>query len=158
MRHQAIAVALTLVAILGGCAAPGTPQLVVECGQPPRNPPASGLALVGKEYGVTMSPIPLDSVVFTNKQLSKSVAVQSLHASRTHADNVAVTARVVNCTDKVVQLGMRTSFMDEKQRPTEKISIWKTVLVQPRAIALYQETSIATDDVANYLVEMRDGQ
>lgn len=149
------AIALT-VTLACGCATREKPALVVECGQPPRSPPAAGPALVGEEYGVTITPIPLDAVVFNDKKLARKVAVQALWAQRTPADTVEVGARLVNCTTNPLQLGVRTSFMDSRQRPTEQISGWKAVFIQPRTTALYSEVSIDRDSVSHYLVEVRD--
>jgi hypothetical protein len=111
---------------------------------------------VGEEYGVTITPIPLDAVVFNDKKLARKVAVQALWAQRTPADTVEVGARLVNCTTNPLQLGVRTSFMDSRQRPTEQISGWKAVFIQPRTTALYSEVSIDRDSVSHYLVEVRD--
>lgn len=157
MMNAYAAAVYGFVVLISGCAITDRPRLVVECGWSPNDHPPGTPALVGKEYGVAMSPIPLDAVVFTDEKLTKRIGVQSVYADRTSADTVAVGARFVNCTDQQIHLGVRTSFMDGKQRPTEKPSIWKTVFVQPRATAIYNESSIGRSEVAHYLVEIRDG-
>lgn len=138
-----------------GCAGDRAKQ-VVECSGSPRDPSASGPALVGKEYGVRVAPIPLDSVLYATKAMMKRVAVQGLFADRTEADTVRVTARLVNCTREAMQVVARTHFMDKTQRPTEKVSAWQSVFVQPGSLAVYSETSLATDSIATYLVELRE--
>lgn len=155
MSRLHVVFTLAVVALLSACAT--QERLVVECGGSPRNPLPGGAALTGKEYGAQMSPIPLDAVLFGDKALARKVAVQSLSATRTAGDNVAVTARVVNCSDGPVQLGIRTSFLDEEQRPTEAPSVWRTVFVQPRSTGLYSEVSLGMGEVIHYLVEIRDG-
>lgn len=148
-----ISIGLIALAALSGCAGP---PLVVECKLESDRARGTGPALVGREYGPKMSAMPLDAVQYTDRSLIRRVAVQALWASRTEMQNVSVDARFVNCTDRTVQLGVRTSFMDERQRPTEPASGWKTVFVQPRASATYSEVSLARQKVANYLIEIRD--
>ena len=54
--------------VLASCATP-SPDRVVVCKIPNQAAARSGPALVGRGYGVEMSPIPLDSVQFTNAGL-----------------------------------------------------------------------------------------
>lgn len=144
-----------LAMVLTGCAT--SPTNVVECGSTIKAPPGTGPAILGKEYGVQMSPIPADSVLFATKGLAKHVAIQGLFASRTETDTVQVTARFVNCSDQVVKLGVRVHFMDSKQRPTEKPTVWQAVFIQPRSMGVYTESSLGAENVGSYLVELRDG-
>lgn len=153
MKTKLIALSLTLCA-LSGCKT--TTPLVVECGGPATRGAVSGPALLGQNYGPQMSAIPLDAVQYTDKALTQRVAVQSMFADRTETKTVAVGARFVNCTNEPVALGVRTSFLDDKQRPTETPSAWRTVFVPPKATSNYAETSIARDKVAHYLIEIRD--
>ena len=129
---------------------------VVECRVPEPVTQRKGPALVGQSYGLEMTSIPIDAVQMTNARLWEDIALQHLSAARTVTDTVQVTARVVNCTDRPIVIGMRTSFMDEVQAPTEQVSGWQTVHVRPRAIAVYQESSTSTK-VRHYLVEVRPG-
>lgn len=64
-----------------------------------------------------------------------------------------VTARFVSCSDAPLVLRVRTSFMDSNQFPTEPTSAWQPVHIQPRTIAHYSESSIATN-VGYYLIEV----
>ncbi len=155
MRTLSIFLGFAVVTALSGCAGTGTP-LVVECKLESDRREVPGPALVGQEYGPKMSVIPLDAVQYTDKSLTRRVAVQTLSATRTETETVSVDVRFVNCTSSAVQLGVRTSFMDKKQRPTEAASSWKTVFVQPRATATYSETSVGRENVANYLIEIRE--
>lgn len=139
-------------AVLGACA----PSLVVEC-KSPVDVARSGPALVGQEYGMRMSQLPLDAVQFTDTGVAKSIAIQTVRAMRTQTDTVQVVARFVNCQDKPVPIRARTSFMDTTSLPTEPISAWRPIIVPPRATALYQENSTSTN-VANYLIEVAADQ
>lgn len=103
---------------------------------------------------MAMTPIPLDAVQFTNKALAETVAIQAVVARRTPTDSVQVTSRFANCTDKAINMQVRTSFMDASQVPTEPVSAWRTVIVPPRATAVYQENSIGRGAVTHYLIEV----
>ncbi|MBK8017604.1 MAG: hypothetical protein IPK20_13410 [Betaproteobacteria bacterium] len=144
-------------AIAAGCSSPSKPKLVVECTGSPKDPAADGPALVGQGYGRESSPIPLNAVVFTGKDIAKRVAVQGLYAARTDAGPVEVGVRLINCTRDTVNVAVRTSFMDERQRPTEKPTAWKNVLVPPGSTGNYSALSIGDESVKYYLVEVRDG-
>lgn len=147
------------VLVLTGCV---QPSAVVECGDPSwarvlmsRSPEkVDKVALVGKNYGMAMTPIPLDAVQFTNKALAEEVAIQSVGATRTATSSVQVTSRFVNCKDKPINMQVRISFMDVNQIPTEPASAWRTVIVPPRATAVYQENSIGRGTVAHYVIEV----
>jgi hypothetical protein len=151
-----LVIACCASAILGMACA-GKPPVVVECSGGNMGNAATGPALVGQDYGARMIPIPLDAVQYTDKSIAKRVAVQSMYAQRNDANNVSVGARFVNCSNQSVALGVRTSFMDAKQRPTEASSAWKMVYVPPKATATYDEISVDRDRVQHYLIEVRNG-
>jgi hypothetical protein len=145
--------ALLAVAALGAaCAAPGGPPLVVEC-RAPESGARTGPALVGMPYGEQHSPIPLDSVQFDSYATASRVAVQSLYAARTPSDTVEVGARLVHCGDTPGSVRIRTSFLREDRAPAEPASAWRTVFLQPRAIAQYQEFSTSRA-ASRYVIEI----
>lgn len=143
--------AVSMLLLVAGCANQ-QPKLLVEC-KSPIDVARKGSALVGQEYGIQMSPIPLDALQFTDADVAHSVAVQAVRATRTPADTVQVTARLVNCTDKPMVVRARTSFMDATQLPTEPVSAWRIIPMPARATSVYQENS-ASVNVAHYLVEL----
>jgi hypothetical protein len=151
MMNPELSLVLATALLAAGCAEPRT--MVVECRFPTQYMP-DGPALVAQEYG-EMSPVPLDAVQFTNPQLKEQLVVQSLKASRTPTNTVEVNARIINCTDVPLVLGMRTHFMGEGQAETEPESAWRKLIIQPRALGGYKESSL-TADVMNYLIEIRD--
>lgn len=118
-----------------------------------RSAPISGNALTGNVAG-SMTPVALDSVQFTDKKLAKSMIVEGLYTRRTETNAVEIIARLVNCTKKPLQVRARTSFLDAQQFPTENVALWKTVFLPPRGFANYNERSIGTDNVANFLIEV----
>lgn len=149
--------AAVALGVLGGCAT-DVPDAVVQCAVPKSRPGPKGPALVGHEYGMKMSPIPLDAVQFTEQAIANAVAVQALYASRTPAQTVQVTARFVNCTEKPIAVRARTSFLKSSQAPSEPQSAWQTVHLYPKATGIYTENSIGRSEVTNYLVELASEQ
>jgi hypothetical protein len=138
---------------LGGCVAESR-KPVVQCTFPKQAAPKAGDALVSEEYGA-ISPVPLDAVQFTNQVLSKQIAVQSLQAHRTTTNTVQVTARLINCTDTPLVVSVRSSFMDASRFALEPATVWQNVVLQPRAMGTYQESSLSKA-VEHYVVELRD--
>lgn len=136
--------------LLAACAA--RPPLVAQCtGQSHRARP--GPALVGLKYGTQATPIPLDSVQFSNWAAERAVSVQSLFAHRTPTNTVEVVARFVSCSDRPMTLRVRTSFFNASHAPTEPVSAWKTVYLEPHLLSTYTERSMSTN-VSDYLIEV----
>ena len=152
-KKIALAAGIVASIVLSGCATPVAERVVV-CKSSDRTATRTGPALIGKDYGMEMSPIPLDSVQFTDAGLWERVAVQFLSASRTSTNGVEVTARFINCGDATLQILVRTSFMDERQAPTETTSAWQKVFIPPRATAIYTEKSLPNPRISHYLVEI----
>lgn len=127
---------------------------VIQCSRPPSGTTAAAPALVGMSYGIQIAPIPLNSVLFSDTNVAKVVAVQRLGAERTPTNTVEVNAVLANCSRLQVPLRIRTNFYDAEQRATEAPSAWKTVFVPPGGFGSYSELSITRDRVASYLVEI----
>lgn len=119
-----------------------------------RTDPGGGPALV-TDIPRAMTPIDLNAVLWTDVWSLRHIVVEGLFAERTDTNALMVTARLINCTKKPVSIQVRSNFMDRSQIPTEQASVWKTVFLSPRSTAVYQERSIGTDKVANYLLELR---
>jgi len=104
-----------------------------------------------------MTPIDLDAVQFVDPALTRDILVAGLYARRTETDTVEVTARLVNCTGRPLQVQARSSFMDEAQAPTEPTSAWSRVFVPAYGTGIYRERSIGRDEVSYYLIELKEG-
>ena len=153
MGSAAAMTAVTLV--LHGCVTvENVPDAVVKCAVPAARPASKGPALVGEQYGMSMSAIPVDAVLFTDQAIANTVAVQALYAARTPTETVQVTARFVNCADHPVAVRARTSFMRASLAPSEPSSAWQTVIVRPRATSIYTENSMGRSEVSSYLIEI----
>jgi hypothetical protein len=151
-RLGGMALAAMMAVCAMGCVATRKP--VVECKFPRQVAPPSGSALVAEEYGV-ISPIPLDAVQYTDQSLSKQIAVQSLQAHRTQTNTVQVTARLINCTDSPKVVGVRSNFMDRSEFALEPASVWQNLVLQPRSMGIYQESSLSAA-VQHYVVELHN--
>lgn len=156
MKMLAICALGATVVALGVVPAAARENRVLKCyaGRAHWAPSFGGPALVAN-IPRSLTPIDLNAVQMTDRKLEKSVIVEGLFARRTEVNTLQVTARFVNCTKTPIVIQARSSFMDEAQAPTEKSSIWKTIYISPLATQTYQETSIATTNVANYLIELR---
>lgn len=118
--------------------------------------PAEGPALTAIARGA-LSAIPLNAVQFIDRAITHKVVVQGLYARRSEVDTVEVIARLINCTDHPLQVEGRTAFMDAQSVPAEPASAWQRVFLPPRATGVYREISTATQDVSNFLIELREG-
>ena len=147
-------IAIGVVAVLAGCQTPAmeAPPMVVQCGVPASSS-REGPALVGQMYGMSMTPLPLNSVQFGSIDASRTLAVQNLYAERAPTDVVVISVRFVSCVDTPTAVRVRTSFMRANTSPAEEPSAWKTVFLEPRATAVYRENSTSRD-AASYLIEI----
>lgn len=154
-----VAGSIIMLALFSATAAEARENRPLKCytGRAHRAPSQGGPALVAN-VPRSMTPIDLNAVQMTDRALWKSVIVEGLFARRTDTDTLEVTARFVNCTKQPIVIQARSNFMDEMQVPTENASVWKTIFISPLATAVYQERSIATTKIANYLVELRSNQ
>ncbi len=153
MKILASLLAATAGLSIAACSnVPTTAPMIVECTTSPAGE-RPGPALTGVAYGTRMTPIPLGSVQFDSGETAKDVAIQAFYASRTAADTVQLEVRMVSCSDKPRTVRARTSFMRAGGSPAEAPSAWQTLVLAPRALALYKENSIARD-VQNYVVEL----
>jgi len=134
-----------------GCVA--QPPLVTQCSSRMSGDRHAGAALVGHEYGPQATPIPLNSVQFSDDLTSRSLAVQNLFAKRTPGDTVAVSARFVSCANTDFAVRVRTSFLTADESPAEPTSAWRTVYLHPHLTGSYAESSTSRD-VANYMIEI----
>jgi hypothetical protein len=151
MKPQLLGFVIVLLSPIVGCAA--RQPLVVECSSSVKGSHIGAPALVGQEYGVQATPIPVNSVQFADWGTAKKLAIQHLYASRTPTNTVELTARFISCSDEPVSVKVRASFLDSNQMPTEPTSAWQTVFLQPRLTAVYADRSTAKN-VSSFLVEV----
>jgi len=149
-----VAAAALLVSVVG-CAGPlASPPLVVECTPPPMaGGVRAGPALVGQQYGMQHSPLPVNSVQFNSQVTASQLAIQGLYASRTPTDTVELTMRLVSCIDAPQMVRIRTNFLRDNQAPAESVSAWREIWVPARATANYAELSTSRNAAA-YLIEI----
>lgn len=143
---------LCLALLAGGCASVGP---TINCKSPTNWERGDGLALVGETYGVRVSPIPLNSVLFDSKETAGSIAIHHLAASRTPADTVEVAARFVNCLEHTQRIEVRASFFRLDGANVEEPSAWQSVFVPAGSMASYTERSLGTEGIGSFLIEVR---
>lgn len=155
IKHQKKIAILIGILSLSGCSEAPTRKIVVECNFPKEAAP-KGPALIAQEYG-QISPIPLNAVQYVDNSLTEILVVQSLKTTRTPTNTVKVSARLVNCSEFPLVVGIRAHFLDRDQIVEENGSAWKNLVIQPYALGNYSESSLKVD-VANYLLEIRDAR
>ncbi|HEY0650626.1 hypothetical protein [Phenylobacterium sp.] len=136
--------------------APVRPQGRVDCNFYKANRPVPAAAVIAPAVRGAFTPIPLESVQLIDKKLRRKVIAQGVEARRTETDTVEVLARILNCTNEPMQLQLRTTFLSAGQSPTEPVSSWQRLYLQPRSTGVYSEKSISPA-VAHYLIEVRTG-
>lgn len=136
--------------------APVRPQGRTACNFSKANRPVPAAAVIAPINRGAFTPIPLETVQIIDKKLRKTVIAQGVEARRTETDTVEVIARILNCTNAPVQLQLRTTFLSAGQSPTEPVSSWQRIHLQPRSTGVYSEKSISAS-VAHYLIEVRTG-
>lgn len=108
-------------------------------------------------FGDKVHELPLDSVQFADRKIAKQVIVQSVRATRTEQGNVMITILFHNKGGRPIQLAVRSSFFERGSAPVEVASSWRTVHIQPKSYAKYQELSLGNEEIANFLVEVQGG-
>ena len=103
-----------------------------------------------------------DQVVILDKSLQSSKAgkvdVESHGTRSTPTGTLNVIVQLRNRTDFPQVLEGRDSFFDSGFAPTEKPSGWGRVHLEANGIATFQESSLATANVAHYYVELREAR
>jgi hypothetical protein len=144
------------VALTGAATADVKSKNMVKCDfRPLKKLGLPGPALVEQVPG-TMTPMPLNSVRITDKNIAKKILPQAVFSRRTQTGTVEVMARLVNCTDYPQEVLVRTSFMDINQMPAEPTSAWQRVFLQPRSQNVYSEKSMMLD-IGYFLIEVDEG-
>lgn len=122
-----------------------------------RRTPPPGPLLIDRTPG-SVTPVPVDSVIYVDPAIRRAAVVQSVTATRTEADTVEIAVRYRNCTGAPLRLSSRTSFLREDQSAAEPQSAWGAVHIPPFSMGVYTEKSVGTVEVAHFLVEVRGDQ
>ena len=106
-----------------------------------------------------LTEMPLNSVNITDAAVINKLYVHSVNARRSPTGTVEIWSQIVNCTDFPLMAELRTQFFDGSQYPSEPVSAWKRLALDPRTTNTYRELSIGSGaKVAYYLVELREGR
>ena len=151
-RRELASVAFAVALTSAGCALPAAAPVVAQCSLR-EEAPRMGPALAGQPYGMAMTALPLNSVQFGSADAARALAVQSLYAERSSTDLVQITARLLSCSDAPISVRIRTSFIRASTAPAEAPSAWRVIHLEPRATAVYAESSTVRD-AASYLIEI----
>jgi len=119
--------------------------------------PAQGPVLVSQTPGAAEA-MPLNAVNLTDAAITNKIVVQSTNARREANGDIAVFARLVNCTDYPLQLEARTHFLDSGQVDAEPVTAWSRLHSPPHSVVAYTTRSTAGAVVESYLIEVREGR
>ena len=159
MKLEVIASLLLLTAAgltLGSCASETPPPLTCDAHAIDHWTAPTGDAIRSMTPGA-FTPLGLNTVHFEELDLAHAVMVSMVAASRGPTGEVTVTTRLVNCGEEPVQVEGRTHFMGADQVPTEPVSAWQRVFIPARSVGVYQEKSVSSTPVADFLIEIRRG-
>jgi hypothetical protein len=142
--------------IVGACAL----LLLAACQSP--SPEGAQMGVRVNDAKAPNARIMFDQVVILDKALQSNeagkIAIESQGTRRTPTGTLSVIVNVRNRTDYPQVLESRVSFFDSAFAPTEKTSGWTKIHLEPNGIGNYQESSIATGNVAHYYVEIREAR
>jgi hypothetical protein len=145
-----------MAAALWGCATPVQRPPNLACDFTPYLTAERSGAVVGPLQN-TLTPVPLNTVRIIDPRIANKILPQSVDARRTPTGTVEVRARLVNCTDFPQQIQARTLFLDSAKFDVEPPSVWRRVIIPPRSFGQYAEKSMSAERVANFTIEMREG-
>lgn len=132
--------------------------------------PVCDMAVISKQRAVVAAPslvpdgdspvkeMPLNSVSITDSAIINKIYVRSINSRRTPTGTVEVWSQILNCTDYALHAEARTQFYDSSQAPSEPVSAWRRIVLDPRTSNTYRESSIGTKTVGYYMVELREGR
>lgn len=141
-------------ALLSGCAQEPAPICNMSAIASQRQLAAAPSRVPGGES--PLLEMPLNSVNITDFAIINKVYVRTVNARRTPTGTVQVYSQVINCTDFPLNAEARVQFYDAGQAPSEPVSAWKRFALPPRTSNTFSESSIGTQNVAFYMVELRE--
>jgi hypothetical protein len=143
---------------LVGCVqtAPVNPNITCDFRPLAETPSTTVMRLLGPAP-TTPVPLMVDTVSITDIGITNKVQVQDVFATRTATGTVRVAARLVNCTDFPLQVEGRTHFLTEARMDAEPATAWTRIFLPARAVGSYSARSIEVNEIAHYLIEIREG-
>lgn len=103
-----------------------------------------------------------DQVVILDRSLQGTkigkLAVESHGARRNPTGTLKVIAQLRNRTDFRQAIEARVSFYDAGKVPVDRTSAWNRILLDANGVAVFEESSTLTSQVAHYLVEIREAR
>lgn len=126
-------------------------------------------AMVGQRVDSSRAPnatIHLNEVVILDRSLQDTrerqragrIAIERKGAVR--KDNGALEPHVTirNRTEYQQQIECRVQFFGADEEHVEGPSAWQRLILPPHGIATYRETSLGTDNIEYYYIEVREGR
>jgi hypothetical protein len=123
----------------------------------------------GAQFGVRVQDanapgarIQYDQVVILDKALQNSqngkIAVEAQGGRRSPTGTLSVLVQLRNRTDFPQTLEARAHFFDGGFAPVEKPSAWSRIPLEANGVGSFQESSLGSNSVAHYYVEIREAR
>ena len=90
--------------------------------------------------------------------IADKIAVEDISSERTPTQTLKVNVLLMNRTDYDQQVECRTHFFDGRRVPCEKPTAWTRVFLSPNSVESYETSSMKTDEVSFFYVEIREGR
>jgi hypothetical protein len=107
----------------------------------------------GENTGVRWNSASVIDDIIANK-----IAVESISSSRSPTQSLNVDVVLMNRTDFNQQVECRTQFFGPNRVPCETPSAWRRVYLGPNGIETYSASSMKSDEVAFFYVEIREAR
>lgn len=127
---------LMSLAILGGCAT------------------GTGTA---RQTGIQMDTVAILDPSLWNKK-SYKISIEGNGARRTPTDTVEVWTQIRNHTGYPLQIEWRVQFFDQNKAPVEGPTAWQRVQLPPQALSVCRQSSLGTENLNHYYIEIREGR
>ena len=100
----------------------------------------------------------LNSVSILDESISNKLSVNATDSRRTDTGTLEVWAIIVNRTSHPQQIEARVQFFDVQKAPIDGPSSWKRLPMSANASVTYKMSSLQTDRVGYYHIEVREAR
>ncbi|MFA4987589.1 MAG: hypothetical protein WC712_13485 [Candidatus Brocadiia bacterium] len=156
--HNSIRGLLAFLVVLMSLAGVGCTQNRVTEG------PAPGVRV--RDERAPYAQVRLNTVAILDESLAKwddvkkysKLAVESTNSERTATGTLRAWALLRNRTDYDINLECRVQFFNVDEEPLEGPTAWKRLYLPPNGVATYSESSVGTEAIHYYYIEIREAR
>jgi hypothetical protein len=97
-------------------------------------------------------------VSFLDRRLGERLSVESTDSRRSASGTLEVWAVLRNRTQRALQIEGRSRFVSTHEGVPEDTSAWRRVFLETNSVGTYRESSTRAEDIAYYVIELREGK